>query len=257
MIRLESRADLADGPVALVTMDRPERRNALDTEDCHQLVAALDWAAAGGARALVLAGANGTFCAGADLGQLAGSRIPGPPATELEEALRAVMDAIQATPMVCVAAVEGPAMGAGTQLALACDLRVAATSARFAIPAGRLGLVVDRRTVEQLAMLAGRGTAQAMLLAAEEVDGAAAVRLGLAQRSGDLAAALAWASTIAQLAPLSAAAHKLALNRFPPRLAAGEDQAVDDAYRRAWSSQDLNEGVDAFGDRRPPRFEGR
>lgn len=253
MIRIETRVEGVEGPVALVTLDRPERRNALDSQGCHQLCAALDWAAAGGARVAVLTGAKGTFCAGADLDRLAGTG-PGPAET-FGSALRQVLGAIRATPMVCLAAVEGAAIGAGAQLALACDLRVAAPNARFSIPAGRLGLAVDHWTAQRLAALSGLGTAQAMLLAAEELDHDAALRLGLAQRSGYLAHALEWASAVAGLAPLSAAAHKLSLGS--PEPAPRSDPAVADAYRRAWASEDAAEGVAAFAERRPPIFGGR
>jgi enoyl-CoA hydratase/carnithine racemase len=93
-----------------------------------------------------------------------------------------------------------------------------------------------------------------MLLAAEQIDGDAAVRLGLAQRSGRLADAMEWAAAISELAPLTIAGHKLALNRLEREPDADPD--VDAAVVRAWSSADLVEGMTAFRERRPPSFRG-
>jgi enoyl-CoA hydratase len=93
-----------------------------------------------------------------------------------------------------------------------------------------------------------------MLLAADVLDGDAAVRLGLAQRAGDLDVALAWASEIATFAPLTIQGHKLALNHLEIHL--GDDPGVSDAFSRAWASADLQEGIAAFRERRPPVFRG-
>lgn len=236
------------GRVTVITLDRPERRNALGLEACEDLHAAL--LAAGsdrsGVGAVVLAGAGGNFCAGADVSAV--------PSDRFLDALRGVLDALLSVPVPVIAAVEGVALGAGLQLAVACDLRVATPDSRFGVPAARLGLVMDHASVQRVALLAGHGPARAMLLAAEEVSGADALRLGLAQRAGGVADAVAWATDIAGLAPLTVAAHKLALNRLEPPLA---DRDVDEARRRAWVSADLAEGVAAFAERRPPRFEGR
>src|SRR5262249_56476529 len=117
-------------------------------------------------------------------------------------------------PAVTIAAVEGPALGAGTQLAAACDLRVAHAAARFGVPAARLGLAVDQWTVDRLVALVGGGTARAILLAAESISGADAHRLGFVQRLGGLGDAQAWADEIVTLAPLTIAAPKIALD--PP-----------------------------------------
>jgi enoyl-CoA hydratase len=122
------------------------------------------------------------------------------------------------------------------------------------VPAAKLGLAVDHETVRRLAQLAGDGTARAMLLAAEELDGEAAHRIGFVQRLGGLDAALAWAEMIAGLAPLTIAAHKLALETTPAR---ADDEHVAEARRQAWSSEDLREGLAAFRERRPPTFRGR
>ena len=234
------------GTVAVVTLDRAERRNALDQHHVEGLLDALGDAGGGDTRAVVLTGAAGHFCAGADVSAV--------PEERFLAVLGRVLRTIVALPVPVIAAVEGVALGAGLQLAVACDLRVAAPDSRFGVPAAKLGLMLDHWSVQRVALLAGHGPARAMLLAAEEIDGAAAVRLGLAQRAGRLDDAVAWARSIAHLAPLTVAGHKLALNRLeaPPA-----DADVDEARRRAWSSADLAEGIAAFADRRPPRFEGR
>ena len=231
------------GDVTLLTIDRQERRNAVDHDTLHSLERAALSAIDDEARVIVLTGAGGHFCAGADL-------------TGLEDAgfatvLRGVLDLLSSAPVVTIAAVDGAALGAGTQLASFCDLRVATSSARFGIPAAKLGLMVDARTVERVVALAGAGSARAMLLAADVIDGEAAHRLGMVQRLGDLDVALAWAEEIALLAPLTIAGHKLALER------AADDPLVAEAFARAWSSADLVEGRAAFHERRPPKFEGR
>ena len=232
--------------IALVTIDRPERRNAVDREALEMLAGAIKVAESAEVRALVLTGAAGHFCAGADL--------TGVEDASFADTLRGVLQALGRVPFPAIAAVDGAALGAGTQLAVACDLRVATPRARFGIPAARLGLMVDHWTVQRLALLAGHGPARAMLLAADEVDGEAAVRLGLAQRTGDLDDALTWAAHISTLAPLTIAGHKLALNALEPSL---HEPAVSEAFGRAWSSQDLVEGMAAFRERRPARFLGR
>ncbi|HYF46720.1 MAG TPA: enoyl-CoA hydratase [Acidimicrobiales bacterium] len=230
--------------VRLLTIDRQERRNAVDAAALEELASAV--ADAEDARALVLTGAGGHFCAGADL-------------TGLEDEgfashLRQVLEALRSAPLPTIAAVEGAALGAGTQLAIACDLRVAVPTAVFGIPAAKLGLMVDHWTVRRLATVAGHGPARAMLLAAETLSGEDAHRLGLVQRLGDPQAALAWASEIAALAPLTIAGHKVSLNALEEQDDGGPEVAA--AFTRAWSSTDLAEGRAAFAERRPPRFTG-
>jgi enoyl-CoA hydratase len=229
----------ARGYVTVVTIDRPDRRNALDHAALHDLAAALD-GCGDDVRALVLTGAGGHFCAGADL-----TGVEDPSFTDL---LRSVLDRLQLAPFVTLAAADGAALGAGAQLAVACDLRVATGRTSFGIPAGRLGLAVDAWTVDRVALLAGHGPARAMLLASEVLTGDEAHRLGLVQRIGSLADALAWADDIAALAPLTVQAHKAALEGRPD---------AEAARARAWSSDDLQEGLAAFRDRRPPVFHAR
>ncbi|QYG95363.1 enoyl-CoA hydratase [Iamia sp. SCSIO 61187] len=231
--------------VRVVTIDRPDRRNAIDADH----VAALTEAVTGApptTRALVLRGAGGHFCAGADL-----KGIEGP---EFAALLRVLLHGLRDAPFPCIAAVEGAALGAGTQLAVSCDLRTTTDGATFGIPAAKLGLVVDLWTVQRLAALAGQGVARAMLLAADTLSGTDAHRLGLAQRLGPPDDAVAWAEGIAAKAPLTIAAHKLMLNALDADLPVDPDVAA--AFDRAWASADLVEGKAAFAEKRTPVFRG-
>lgn len=247
MVRLEMRPDLAAG-VAVMTIDRPERRNAVDlatlVEMRAQQVALME--GADPVRVLVLTGTPPAFCAGADL--------TGVEEGEFTAALTAVLKGFTELPMVVIAAVDGPALGAGTQLAMVCDLRVATARSRFGIPAARLGLVVDHWTVARLTREFGWSTARAMLLAAETFEAHALHSAGAVHRVGDLDAALGWACEIAHLAPLTIAGHKLALEHS----VVDQDQsvAVEEARRLAWASDDAEEGRRAFLEKRPAHFRG-
>jgi enoyl-CoA hydratase len=235
------------GTVALLTIDRRDRRNALDHEALEQLLDA--HRRSGGARVVVLTGAGGHFCAGADLTGVEDGAF-----TDL---LREVLAALRDDPRPILAAVDGAALGAGTQLAIACDLRVATASARFGIPAAKLGLMVDHWTIQRLSLLAGAGPTRAMLLGAETYTGDDAHGLGFVQRIGDLDAALGWADELAALAPLTLAGMKLALNRLEMPVGRGDDPTVQAAWDAAWGSEDLAEGIAAFRAKRRPVFRGR
>ena len=237
---------ISHGRVVTITIDRPTKRNAIDLAACDAIATNVADAVAADARVIVVTGAGGHFCAGADL---SGVEDDG-----FRAAIRRCLDALRAAPIVTIAAVDGAALGAGTQLAVACDLRVATRVARFGVPAAKLGLAVDHKTVQQVALLAGTGQARAMLLASEEITGQRAYDLGLVNRIGSLADAQAWAAEIALLAPLTIAGHKLALNRLESELADGEVVA---AVQRAWDSADLQEGRAAFAEKRRPGFTGR
>lgn len=129
-----------------------------------------------------------------------------------------------------------------------CDLRVATSRSRFAIPAARLGLAVDRWTVDRLVQEFTPPIARAMLVAAETYDADRLFAAGVVHRLGTLDDALTWAAETATLAPLTLAAHKLGVE--------GSDD-FDAAREHAWHSADAAEGRAAFLEKRPARFEGR
>lgn len=235
-----------DGDVATVTIDRQQRRNALNLEALEELHAAVAAALAQGARAVVLTGAGGHFCSGADL-------------TELEDVsftqrLAEVLEHLAAAPVTTVAAIEGSCMGLGMQLALACDVRVVADDARFAVPVARLGLMVDHWTIDRLARFWGEGAARYLVLTAAVLDADDAWRLGFAQARGGLDDAVALAARTARLAPLTQAGSKTGFDAHHDNHA--EVARYEAAFARAWRSDDLAEGRAAFSERREPRFGG-
>lgn len=232
--------------VGLIELDRQERRNALDVEHCEGLAAAVPELVGGGARAIVVTGAGSSFCSGADFGEVYTDGFR----DALYRALHAVADA----PVPVVAAVNGPAIGAGTQLAIACDLRVAAPTAVFGVPTARIGLAVDPWTIRRLDQLAGGGTARTLLLACDQVPAEMAHARGLVDRLGDRGVALSMAADMTTMAPLTLRYNKLVLDR--------SDLAVDDpglqaAFEGCWASSDLVEGRAARAEKRAPVFTGR
>jgi len=233
--------------VTVVTINRPDKRNALNIAVCDGIRAAVGKAVADGARALVLTGAGSSFCSGADFGEV----YTGDFRASLYGMLRSIVD----VPVPVVAAVNGPAIGGGTQLALAADLRVAAPGAVFAVPTAKLGLAVDPWTIRRLAALAGEGRARQVLLACEEISAEEALACGLAERAGDLDTALAWAAQMADLAPLTVAYNKHVLNSLTePAVDEGE---LHRAFEACWTSEDLAEGRRARDEKRKPVFHGR
>jgi enoyl-CoA hydratase len=247
-----------DGRVGVATIDRTERRNALDAEHCDQLRGALDEHR--DLLAVVVTGAGSAFCAGADLGTRF-SDGGGRGADTFRPAFEQVLDTIVDYPAPVIAAIHGPAIGAGMQLAVACDIRVAGPDARLAIPGGRLGILLSPTNITRLAVLVGQGAARDFLLTGRSVDAREAVTVGLVQRMADdpLHAARELAQEIEGLAPLTVQGHKRALNLVAGAATVDADARaeVEALERAAFESRDLEEGMAAFAEKRPPRFEGR
>ena len=146
------------GDVLTIELQRSERRNALNTELADALREAVESAAADDVRAVVITGAGTVVCAGADLsGDVFAANFP-------DKAI-ALNKAIDAVPVPVIAAINGPAIGAGVQLAMVCDLRVVAPEAYFQFPIARYVLALDNWSIGRLASLAGHRRARVMLLA--------------------------------------------------------------------------------------------
>lgn len=232
--------------LTILTLDRPERRNALNHDMLEQLAHA-QRSLGPKTRVVVLRGSGGNFCSGADLS--------GVEDQEFVDLLGKVLSGFRQLSLPVVAAIEGFALGAGTQLALACDLRMATVDAGFGVPAVKLGLMVDQWTVRRLVAAVGQSTARHLLLTGDVLSGQRAYDLGFLHHLGSADEALAWAGEIAKKAPLTIQGLKLGLNEADAEVETSATYA--DAFRRAWSSADLAEGLAAFREKRSPNFEGR
>lgn len=250
-------SDVQDGILTLVLND-PRRRNAMGDGMRQELQSALTAAAANaGVRALILRGAEGTFCAGGDLTAMP----PADPDTAARR-LHQVGDLIRLLvrfPKPTVARVEGAAAGLGAGLALACDYVYLADNARFLFPFARLGLLPDGGTLHTVAARAGTARARQLLLEAATLDAGQSLEAGLADAvhpTAELAeAVLAMARRAAASAPLPVAAVKAAYGNGLPSL--DEALAAEATHQPVFFfSNDFREGKAAHTHRRSPVFTG-
>jgi enoyl-CoA hydratase/carnithine racemase len=240
------------GPVATVLINNPARRNAMTVAMWTALPGILDRLAVDPAvKVVILSGAGGTFCAGADINDAAAIGREG----EGSVAVRAE-DALAAFAKPTIARIEGFCVGGGCQLAVACDLRYAATGSRFGITPAKLGIVYPAVTTRRLVELVGPAAAKHLLFTGELIGVERAVRVGLVDEelpAAELAdVVLATAHTIASRSQLSVAAAKDLIGMA----ARGDVDGVRVAYwrRQAAESTDLAEGIAAFRERREPSF---
>jgi enoyl-CoA hydratase/carnithine racemase len=250
-----------EGHVVHLTLNRPERRNALTPELIEALLAELEQIGNDAeVRVVVLTGAGTSFCAGFDVEHL---RSPGGGTGNERDLVEALCSRVRTLRQPVIASVNGAALGAGCDLAVSCDIRLASTEARLGMPPARLGLLYSLGGILRLVSVAGAAVAKEMFLSAEPIDAERAERLGfvagvvaperLAEETERYAAALA------ANAPLSVQAAKLVLNLVADGtpLPAEALAAIDEASRCVWASEDSKEGPRAFRERREPRFEGR
>jgi 2-(1,2-epoxy-1,2-dihydrophenyl)acetyl-CoA isomerase len=254
-IRLET----SPAAVATLTLARPERLNALAARTLDEMRAALAEAVDSGARCLVLTGDGRAFSSGADLAGEGG--LPEDAGEALEKGYNPLIEAIFALPIPVVAAVNGPAAGAGCSLALAADIVVAARSAYFLQAFVNIGLIPDAGATWLLPRLGGRARAMEMMMLGERVSAEQALAWGMISRVVEdehlASESVALATQLAQ-GPTVALGLIRRLARDAQDLPLSEALAAErSAQRDAGRTEDFRRAVVAFLEKRQPRFEGK
>ncbi|MCX5765986.1 MAG: enoyl-CoA hydratase-related protein [Gemmatimonadetes bacterium] len=246
--------------IATVTVNRPDKLNALNDQVMGELgLVFAELATRDDVGAIILTGAGRAFVAGADIAALAQANP-----TELQARSRrgqTVFRSIERSSKPVIAAVNGFAFGGGCELALACHIRIASESAKFALPEVKLGLIPGYGGTQRLPRLIGRGPALQLMLTGDAIDGAEAYRLGIANAvtapDALLAAARTMASTMLKNGPVAMARAIEVVDR-------GLDGTLDDGialesqfFGALADTADMREGTSAFLAKRPAVFEGK
>ncbi|MBP7777684.1 MAG: enoyl-CoA hydratase/isomerase family protein [Acidobacteria bacterium] len=246
-----------DGPVATITLARTEAKNALTWAMYDALVEACDAVPGSGARAVIIRGSGGAFSSGTDIHQFDDVKS-GADGIAYERRIGAVIARVEALDVPTIASVDGPAVGGGCAIAIACDLRLASDAASFGVPVARtLGNCLSVENLARLVDLVGSGAATEMMLTGRLVSADQALEWGLVTKVLPVAEleteTLALALDLSRRAPSTVVATKAMLRRLRAhrRPAAG---ACDDLLAACYASADFREGVAAFAARRAPAF---
>jgi enoyl-CoA hydratase/carnithine racemase len=267
--------DVKDG-VAIMTLNRPERRNAINGELGQAINKAFVRAASDkGVRALIITGAGASFCAGGDAeylgnsvvgGRAAQSASPDEPDPELLDAvpeapphMRSRYTFAGAMPIPTYAAINGPAVGAGLVLTMSCDFRFGCPNASFSAPFTRIGMTAEMGLAWTIAQTVGIGRARDMLLSGRRIDAEEALRWGLMTKlypAGSLIdECFAFAKEMAQrCSPRSIRSIKKALDAVPTQTFAQAFETARLDARAAIRSADFREGIAALREKRPPNW---
>lgn len=248
-----------DGPMALVTINRPERHNAISLATLQELHHAVAQAAAAEAvKVITLTGAGGrSFASGSDLSEVLDRDLK----KALEPIVQGLADQLERTPKPTIAAIDGICMGGGLEVALGCDLRIATPKSRFATPEGKLGIIPGGGATARLPRLVGRGWAMEMMLMGEPINAEEALAIGLVTRLVDpeelIPEARRMADHIAGFAPFVPRTMKAMVHFGMEASLAGALMFEKYAQGALVQTEDKKEGITAFLDKRKPDFKGR
>lgn len=247
-----------EGFVAIATLNRPERLNAINdtlAREFRELLQSVDEDE--GVRVLILTGAGRAFCAGADIKEM--QTEVGPPTIRKE---RLPLTLIEDLRKPVIAAINGPAVGGGLEIALACDLRIASEQATMGLGEIKIGLIPMGGGTVRLPRLIGIGKAKEILFFGNTIDAEEAYRIGLVNKVVPqerlMEEAKAWANELSERPPLALALAKISINKG---MQMDSLQAALEFERRCGSlllySEDRIEGIRAFREKRRPEFKGR
>jgi enoyl-CoA hydratase/carnithine racemase len=245
--------------VARLTIDNPERRGALD----HELLDALaGYARSLDARCLVIRGSGSIFSAGYDIGNLEGQSFEESAERLVAHPFHDALEALDDYRYPVVAEINGHAIGGGLELALTCDIRVAAGTARFSMPPARLGLIYSHTGLRKFIDVCGPANTAELFHVGEPVDAGRAQQMGLVNEAvdpGDLERrVLELAERIAANAPLSLEGNKHVIRTLRNQPLPEEvERELIELRESCFRSEDFREGVRAFAEKRKPRWQGR
>jgi enoyl-CoA hydratase/carnithine racemase len=250
---------ISPGRVTTITLNAPARRNAMSREMWRLIARACGEIAADPAvRVVVLRGEGDHFCAGADISEFHAAYADAEATRETNALVRQGQAAVRALPMPVLAEVRGACVGGGCGLALACDLRFAGTSARFAITPARLGLAYSFEDTKQLTDVVGPSRAKDILFSARTIGAEEAQTMGLIDRlvaDADLPDAVAaYAGELAALSPTSLRVAKATVEEIV-RGQGEASAALRAAFEASFSGADFAEGLRAFTEKRKPDFD--
>ena len=248
-----------DGPMALITIDREDRHNAISLGTLDELHVAVAQAADDDSvRVITITGAGSVaFASGSDLSEVLHRDFK----KALEPIVQGLADQLERTPKPTIAAINGICMGGGLEVALGCDLRIATPNARFATPEGKLGIIPGGGATARLPRLVGRGWAMEMLLMGDPIDAERALQIGLITRIVEpeelIPEARRMAAHLASFAPFVPRTMKAMVNFGMEASLAGALMLEKYAQGALVQTDDKVEGISAFLEKRDPDFKGR
>jgi enoyl-CoA hydratase/carnithine racemase len=250
--------------VARLRLSNPEKRNPLDHDVLDALAHVLPDLDRGiEVRSVVITGTGRAFSAGYDIGAIPDESFERDAEALVAHPFHAAMEAVSAHPFPVVAAINGHCLGGGLELAVRCDLRVCAAGAKLGMPPAKLGLIYSHTGLERFIDVIGVAGTRDLFLTGRTIDAERALQIGLV---GDVvaddevdAAAIDMAAQVAANAPLSLRGNKHAIEtlaRFP-RLTPEQERELIELRESCFKSEDFREGIAAFAEKRPPRWQGR
>jgi enoyl-CoA hydratase/carnithine racemase len=267
------RSELAGGKVILdhpapavarLTISNPARRNALDQDVLGALAEAMPRLERGiEIRCVVITGEGEIFCAGYDIGGIGDETFAADAEALVAHPFHAAMEAVSSHPYPTVAAINGHCLGGGLELAVRCDLRVSAVSARLGMPPAKLGLIYSHTGLQRFIDVVGYARTKELFLTGRDVSGPRAMAMGLVNDTAPderlPAEAVALAAEIAANAPLASRGNKRAIEALNshPRLTPEQEKELIELRRSCFESEDFREGIRAFAEKRRPRWRGR